>query len=633
MTKEEALEFIRANIDKPGQTQEILKLIQDIPLDCNDNDFQYELSIYFTAVIQGNLVLLQKLIEHNLVDVNSQSKDGEPILYRLASMYQDEKHSEILEYLLSLSELDVEATSNQGISGGALFYQKKMIPHAYRITQREKPNSLTNQLIRTKLLLLTFGLDDSKDVNFDIGTTEYLMPKGSLGALPLINLHQSFSEYQYSQHFGSLEESVVKAVNQSKQSEFFFESPNFFGAQSSENQKCLEEAIEAYSQGKAVSIQTGWQGHAVTLVFCEDTLYICNKGQGKHPNYAVAEYKIHHTEEVTNLFLPLLKRDERELIETEIHSKLGTELKGGLTGKAQYMGNCTLASPKKGIHALIYHHIKKIKPELGEEEQKVLAEQFYKNWTRWDRQRSLEKFIQASEGRDTQFFSSILDNLVFSTSRFSEGQKPLIEKLILHSKAKSDRAFLQQLEEFTNNIFIEKLLSKIVNAKGEVSPVTIALNFISFLRVMGKDDLLEQLPLEMQLLYAIVLNNENKAIKLINHPEIDMQYRTQGTKKTGFSFAHAASICKQANVLRALVEKEPTLLNAKTSNNFTPLHSCVAACDANMSSTLLSLGADWTLPAGSKSQFAMDDLLKRSTSEVNEVVKPYLSPSKRSKKL
>lgn len=146
--------------------------------------------------------------------------------------------------------------------------------------------------------------------------------------------------------------------------------------------------------------KAGWDGHATYFVYSrsQQLLIKCNRGDGSEERPGMTLYKINKMEyldDVINLAGKRRKKEKgREFFNNEIDGMLGLEEIAHIPHKSQGTGNCTWASAKLVVKAII---LIQLWNKIPIEDAKELSHQVYKSWTAWDRKQAVDSFIKSFE--------------------------------------------------------------------------------------------------------------------------------------------------------------------------------------------------------------------------------------------
>lgn len=110
--------------------------------------------------------------------------------------------------------------------------------------------------------------------------------------------------------------------------------------------------------------------HSVQMILRGNLLYICNRGEGSQSHSGTNIYKIQHPENLTvDLIRQIITKGvSKNFIQEALPKRLGLALAHYLPGEEQIVGNCSMASAKELIKALMFDSLiqQKMQPHQAE---------------------------------------------------------------------------------------------------------------------------------------------------------------------------------------------------------------------------------------------------------------------------
>lgn len=611
MANAEDILFVQNNINNPAKLDEILRLVDEGKIDPNEWLF-YGKNLLQLAAQMGNFSLVKTLCENPHVDVNKKTEDGFPLLVLLAQVYQD-KHEEILSFLLEKTKIDPNATNAAGYAAGGWADRCGNYACMHKLLSHERKNSYGHKAYNIKMTCLRFGLGDpdNNDLVIKVNSTKLptlfqngIRPEGFCAAATVPSLQASFDAFTKDgavlAQLSEQEQAILIEANTNMQNYSIFQKDGLTIPDTS-------SIYKDYVNGKTITIHGEASEHAASVVARaaskednDNIIYRCNKGFKKHPDYSIVKYKATDKEQLDEHFIGRLLKC---VDPTEVLSLKQLE---GINGKAQYVGNCTVASPKKSIHAMIYDVVTQKYPNLDEEQQKIMAKTLYKKWTAWDRARQINLLIESC-GDVPEIFVSLLKNILSDTARFSLRHAELAKALCEHIPQDLLKA---EFPSFPYGFFnaIEKLSigeHEQTNAKQFIKKHKKKyVTFMKDINLPHDKSSLEQ----CDLLLAATTGNIDKMKEILDGPQKDYLLATPTRKLTCL---HLCVLWNNKECLQMLLSKYPELINTPDANNFTPLHLAVYFGNAELTAFLLENGADPTLHAGKQKQLSLHMLVER----------------------
>lgn len=172
-------------------------------------------------------------------------------------------------------------------------------------------------------------------------------------------------------------------------------------SQSMENRKNLKHAFSDGNSSDIISFPTGWKGHSTGIVVSksQNLLIKTNRGNENENKPGIRIYKIGKPEKLAEVLQKSIN-NEYEGDSTIFNITLNNELELSevtseyMPHKDQHAGNCGWASSKLNLRAIIYLTLRSA---LGHEEAAKRSRELYKEWSQFDRSRSLNQFLTSLE--------------------------------------------------------------------------------------------------------------------------------------------------------------------------------------------------------------------------------------------
>lgn len=149
--------------------------------------------------------------------------------------------------------------------------------------------------------------------------------------------------------------------------------------------------------GDLAAFCSGWKGHGAAVVISGNLLFKCNRGDLAGVKPGIEIFKIGQLHNVEKALKCL---DEAKSMQDplqgmisfvgEIDDILGLESIGFIAHKDQHSGNCSWASAKLMVQALVYAQL--LKNGSSHEEAMRESKKLYKNFTNFDRLQALQSF-------------------------------------------------------------------------------------------------------------------------------------------------------------------------------------------------------------------------------------------------
>lgn len=338
-------------------------------------------------------------------------------------------------------------------------------------------------------------------------------------------------------------------------------------------EKMLESLLEDCKHDIAL-IHTGYSRHSVSLVIVEGRLlYRGNKGGCNFGNDVVEQYKITQPEGLTTeLLRKLLKEDYSEknksLIHKEIHQILGLELVDVKKGKLQTVGNCSWASKKCGMRALIHHLVNARNIKIAD-----VAEQLFKSWTYFDRSFALNQYVH--DYSDSRTLPFVLRRILCTHIDINEKDLELGKKCMER---------LRSLPNFEEGM-VEFLIKHWQLGKGK-NGVEKQKQFSEFMQQLGVHlhQSFTNYPVIVRA-FAATLQNDTKQLSEILNSGI----ASSSLNYLGWTPLHLACGNENLALVEAFIKFAPTWVNCSNIVKRTPLFYVREECCAK---ALVAAGAN-----------------------------------------
>lgn len=624
------IEFIDKNIGKEDKTDEILKLVENGAIDPNEYLF-YNMNLFHYAARWGNLTLTKALYENSLVNVNKKTNDGYPILVLLVNAYSS-KIEPVLSFLLDKENVDKSATNELGFTASAWAERNKNYLLLQRLLKLEPTNTIAHIFYNIKMTCLKFGLNSSykeKGITIDSkklpNSYRTMFPEGYLVEGTVPDLQESFESFLTDLKNKTIVDNISKEdldvlteVNESLQNYTIY---NIL----SENQfSKAEQLYNDFQKNKMICIHGSANSHAASVVIDGDIVYACNKGLGKHPDFSIVKYQATKPKELDDYLIQALL--------TSIFPQEKTALKelNGIKGKIQYVGNCTVASPKTAIHAMIWNVVTKKYPNFSDFEQKEKAKLLYKKWTAWDRTNQIKLLVESCHDIP-EVFVALLKCVIYDTARFSPQHKKLAEALVENIPKKIFK------KDFEENV-IQNSMSLFLNDFEELSikqarfepkkPFNFNTHYKKILEFMQAIDLqistIHPTLEKYDILFAIASGDNEKLTKLLetnkNLKEDQKKLLSLETGNRNLSCMHFAVLWNNEQALCELIRCCPEYINSKNKSNWTPLHYAIRSGNLGLIEILLKNDADQTLSVGSKYEYSVEKIIEEAIKDPTKKV-------------
>lgn len=319
----------------------------------------------------------------------------------------------------------------------------------------------------------------------------------------------------------------------------------------------------------------GVEGHAIGLVIYEDKIAVCNRGF-RTTNAGVVIFQLKQALTSDILKNLLSKKDITEFNSTL--TSLSHENPLMLDQKDQSVGNCSWASLKTTVQALLYIILKE-RPHLNEEAARQKSRALYKSFAIFSRIKSLEEYVN-NPSPSKEIVQKLLVKVVQHKERFSQEQYThLIQLLVEKSGADLNAAQKEKkIEKYPIPYLAKLVLNGDITALKKLTPdqanqtFKVVGGFISLLYLAnceGKTQAAHVLiergaKTSASELNALVKRNDELANALVTfNPEVFKSFiktRDQANQvikfhETYFSLLRLATCAENINAVRFLIEK------------------------------------------------------------------------------
>jgi len=168
------------------------------------------------------------------------------------------------------------------------------------------------------------------------------------------------------------------------------------------DERDVKRVVAEINQGRIGAMSTYFATengyHGVGIVVCGDHLIKCNRGMRQDGDICGLEiYRIGNPgnlEQALNRFVELQTAHQlgTEYYERGINELLDLTFEEEISHKEQTIGNCTFASSKLLLEAAVY--LEQRQKGLDHEEAETIAREKYKAFTAFDREQSVEEFLE-----------------------------------------------------------------------------------------------------------------------------------------------------------------------------------------------------------------------------------------------
>lgn len=156
--------------------------------------------------------------------------------------------------------------------------------------------------------------------------------------------------------------------------------------------------INAYLNQELLLLPVAYEGHAISFIKYKNLLVRCDRGENSKREGTVVVYQIGNPQRWTAEFVKQLiyKRQSREFVVDGIKDFLGLVTVETLPVEAQLIGNCSWANIEASIPAMLFLlQLQTSNAARDIQIYKGAALDFYREWTQWDKDRSLEECIHS----------------------------------------------------------------------------------------------------------------------------------------------------------------------------------------------------------------------------------------------
>ncbi|MGE3318388.1 MAG: hypothetical protein AB7I18_03740 [Candidatus Berkiella sp.] len=249
------------------------------------------------------------------------------------------------------------------------------------------PMPLTNTFLNVKMLAHRFSIDGYITMYSD-NTPIPFMLGGHIAKIAMNEAYLSLDVYAQLHPQSQLED-VVDALA-------FSCAPDFNG-QNAMIYLRQENPLPLY-------IPSGWEGHIIGLVIHNDTLYICNRGEGSDSEHAIVVYHIGNQEALNAELIDrlILREESRNFIQKELHELLELTEINSIAGPVQTVGNCAWFSAIESIHAMLIA------------KDPMTADIFFKDWVAFDLNLSLSSLPLLEDPRAQAMQDEVLSKILLS---------------------------------------------------------------------------------------------------------------------------------------------------------------------------------------------------------------------------
>lgn len=161
----------------------------------------------------------------------------------------------------------------------------------------------------------------------------------------------------------------------------------------------VQDLVAKIREGKAVAFCSGWTAHSISIVFSDNKMFVCNRGNGLK-EHAVMAYQLNPdllTEECI-IKLKNCQYANAEEFEKFLHEQpaIGASIREEcLDMKWQKVGNCTWANTKAILFVLLYLELKKERPMASLGELQMEARRMYKAWSAHVRFDATKRYVES----------------------------------------------------------------------------------------------------------------------------------------------------------------------------------------------------------------------------------------------
>lgn len=421
--------------DSPNAFDKLL----EYNVDLNNTSIWTGFSALQSAVLSDQLHYVTRLIEHG-ADLNIKDYNGLTALTMAVSVGNDE----VIDLLLKQPQLDVNITGENGINPVLMAY----VDDRYDIIDKIIDHPSYDQTYT----LISLYLQDCRDLK------DYLLTHGpkvnevlidtyeqahefglkfdfdDCFALNNLNMHQTpCFGFEGSQNFVGIKlldfsftEFLTKVVDKNENPAWFNDAVlmvqdaiNF-----SANDFDLNDCLTRIQAGKLTIIPSGWDGHSITIVIHNDTLYLCNRGELSDGLHGIEEFTISKPENLTTdmILKMLIANGTPDFIVHDLVNDLGLQKIGEIENLTQIVGNCVWTSLEAAVEASFVSAF--IHTDVENNFAHQVAKDTFAIWEEFDLDTSLKSVI---ENQDNLIDSGIYDDLLIKVLKAHHNPEDLAD--------------------------------------------------------------------------------------------------------------------------------------------------------------------------------------------------------------
>lgn len=152
--------------------------------------------------------------------------------------------------------------------------------------------------------------------------------------------------------------------------------------------------LEYIKTGEMVLLPTGWEGHAITVLFYQDYMIVCNSGDRYNlkPSGAII-YKISHPENINeDLIFNILNNEYQMEMEYDLHYTLGLNAVHLIEFPDQVFGNCAWYSFLPAIESMLFLKLSEVGMDVGHA--RIMAHDYFEEWHDFHKAWTLDNYLQ-----------------------------------------------------------------------------------------------------------------------------------------------------------------------------------------------------------------------------------------------
>ena len=445
--------------------QEMVQKLKELGADVNKVD-SHGCTPLTLAVLQHNQEMVEKLKELG-ADINKVDDHGYTPLTRAVLTRDQEMVEKLKELGADINKVDTRGATplTRAVLNKDLDMVRTLVTLRVAINTID-PNPLHVAMLQKNQPMIEFlenechadpriahQLIDNKHTALLTGLYGRVAIKDSHGQEHTISLEGGYAQFRTQR--------LVETVDS------FFSSPNFspeeLTQKAREHIKSIvhqtdqicddqengpnDEIVNQIHQGETVAISSGWKGHGISIVFSDNKIFICNRGEGSK-EHAIMAYQCPSTVITKELITKLREQNcpNAQAFDAILqqHGVLGPALpEDCFDMRLQKVGNCSWANTKPIVQVLLYLELKKLKPTLSAQKLHEESHTIYKLWSAQVRMEATRNYLLFPlEGIVPEMLTKLVEKTVSCRSLTQEQKEELL--ILLRQKIEEKTKSLEE---------------------------------------------------------------------------------------------------------------------------------------------------------------------------------------------